>query len=331
VLPRAFYMCFQRRFVPAYYTTLEIALFRRLEYIFRLLKHMPTFERGDLFQKPGPETTMQYLWSRLHKRDLSQEEALALLSAVHHELGITEARDRKAYSSYTRFMESLSKDMPVIHDFVVSRWIENRHAAGRRQSRGTDEAAAQDEEEESHPDPSPIGTLRALESAPRAAAFETGTSDGPEEPGEPDDDSQLQEHPKAIERAAEEDPEDDGAAVEDTEEAGRDEVEEVDEDPGQATAEEEDSGYEDREFGEAQDSSKDAEVDEKDEQIEAGDEANAVDSGEPEGGESAGGDAGTAVESTGQEQGEWPALEGPEQAEPLEGLEAEGGEPAPMD
>src|SRR5512143_917689 len=48
---------------------------------------MPTSQRNPLFHLSGPEARLDYLWSRLDQRDLSQDEALALISAVHREIG----------------------------------------------------------------------------------------------------------------------------------------------------------------------------------------------------------------------------------------------------
>ena len=96
---------------------------------------MDIYLREELYRTPRPEEALDYLWGRLQDRDLSQDEALALLSAVHHQLSIARAGDPRAYFAYTRFMESLSREMPVVHDYVVARWIEQRRGAqtnGRR-------------------------------------------------------------------------------------------------------------------------------------------------------------------------------------------------------
>ena len=118
----------------------EIALFRLLEYIPLLRGLMEDFGYDELFHEAGPAEALDYLWGRLQDRDLSQDEALALLGAVHHALSAQRAADRGIYFAYTRFMESLSREMPVVHDYVVACWIESRRGARRASGQAGDHA-----------------------------------------------------------------------------------------------------------------------------------------------------------------------------------------------
>jgi hypothetical protein len=93
---------------------------------------MSTLPRTELFHRPGPDATLQYLWSRLQNRDLSETEALAVLGALHHELGQSKAQEPKVYSSYSHFMASLDHEMPTVHHYVVAAWTENRYARKRQ-------------------------------------------------------------------------------------------------------------------------------------------------------------------------------------------------------
>lgn len=65
---------------------------------------------------------LDYLESRLAARDLSAEEALAMLGAVHEGLNNPSDKDRSVYQKYSEFMELLRIEMPAVHDYVVSAW-----------------------------------------------------------------------------------------------------------------------------------------------------------------------------------------------------------------
>jgi hypothetical protein len=113
---------------------------------------MATSPHGILFQISGPGATLDYLWSRLGNRDLAQDEALAMVSAVHRQIGRARAEEPSVYASYSRFMETLSRQMPVVHDFVVARWSESRYARRRMQPMADDSDVAE----------VPVATSRAL-------------------------------------------------------------------------------------------------------------------------------------------------------------------------
>ena len=98
---------------------------------------MPGFENSNLFGESGPRNMLDYLQSRLAARDLSGEEALAMLSAVHQELTNPTTADRGLYQKYSGFMEALQAQMPEIHAYVVSAW--KQHAEGKGETDQTDE------------------------------------------------------------------------------------------------------------------------------------------------------------------------------------------------
>src|ERR1700690_2127594 len=83
---------------------------------------MPELGYNNLFSESGPQNMLDYLQSRLAARDLSADEALAMLGAVHQELNNPANADRAAYQKYSEFMESLKVEMPDVHDYVVSAW-----------------------------------------------------------------------------------------------------------------------------------------------------------------------------------------------------------------
>ncbi len=83
---------------------------------------MAEFEHKDLFEETGPRDMLDYLQSHLQARDLSRDETLAMLSAVHAELTNPKDSNRGIYQKYSQFMEALHSEMPDVHDFVVSAW-----------------------------------------------------------------------------------------------------------------------------------------------------------------------------------------------------------------
>ncbi|MCL4529888.1 MAG: ABC transporter permease [Chloroflexi bacterium] len=85
---------------------------------------MAKFDHKDLFGKTGPGDMLDYLQSHLQARDLSRDEALAILGAVHVELTNPKDSNRGVYQKYSQFMEALHSEMPDVHDFVVSAWGE---------------------------------------------------------------------------------------------------------------------------------------------------------------------------------------------------------------
>jgi hypothetical protein len=81
---------------------------------------MPNLNLEDLFHESGPKGMLEYLYSRLEARDLSGEEALALLGAIHQQLSHAEIKDPALFRSYAAFIEQLRVEMPEIHDYIIS-------------------------------------------------------------------------------------------------------------------------------------------------------------------------------------------------------------------
>ncbi|MCL4530295.1 MAG: hypothetical protein M1282_12880, partial [Chloroflexi bacterium] len=99
---------------------------------------------NDLFKDSGAKGILDYLQSRLDARDLSSEEALAMLGAVHEELSRGQPEDRSIYRDYSGFMEALHDEMPDVHDYVVSAWAE-RGVKDTSQETDSDDAADEGE------------------------------------------------------------------------------------------------------------------------------------------------------------------------------------------
>ncbi len=79
-------------------------------------------EFNDLFRDSDPQGILELLFSKLEANDLSMDEALAMLSAVHNELGQRAVSDSKVYQSYAGFMKLLQHEKPDVYDYVVSSW-----------------------------------------------------------------------------------------------------------------------------------------------------------------------------------------------------------------
>jgi hypothetical protein len=306
---------------------------------------MSTPQRAALFHRPGPEATLQYLWSRLQSRDLTGAEALAMLGALHHDLGQSKAQEPKVYCAYSRFMESLDKQMPAVHHYVVAAWTENRYA--RRQQIT---AARPAETYEVLPEISPTDEVphnAAVTAAPvlHPAVVAGEGAEVAEEPGEPaeDDEDDPAEVRKAVtathDSGGEEQDDDESESEPESEDKSKpdeddleDEAPEDDvlessaqqeeasesveaEDQAQESAQDEDSGAD--ETPDAEESESDVEV-------------------EPEEGndlQSEASEQGTVAEGadSGEEEREWPQEEEREIDEPLEGFGGEGEEPAGVD
>ena len=290
---------------------------------------MPTSKRDDLFRQAGPEAVLQYLQSRLDGRDLSPDEALALLSALHEQLGRSEAGDPRMYASYGRFMSALEQEMPDVHRYVVTKWAESRHPKGRVAGApdatwGTAGDLANGRDVGDH-----AGAGEQSHEVMRAVEPELGEEEVTGETGEPDeeDDSEQPQPARAGggQRESGEDESDEVEAVSEisgeTEDSSEDER--LDETSDQAEAEEaagsESESEEGRDDGGIENDEDNGQAEETapNEDQETG-EANgegAADAAEG-GGNAAGG-----------EEGEWPAEESPEPGEALEDFEGEESEP----
>ncbi len=286
---------------------------------------MPKPSHGDLFRQPGADATLSYLWSRLQAHDLSQPEALAMLSALHRALGSSEVDTPGIYSSYSRFMESLRRLMPTVHDYVVAEWTESRYARGHLRPLRRSVDTLDEEPLETLPD-----FFRGFPRQPMKPIVPAETVEaGGEEGGEPED-------------APEEGEESDGSVKDGEDERdtdGSDELDPEEDEPEEPTeGEEESSEQEGREDGPAEASPEEEETADAQPESEEGDEAGESEAdaqGEAELDEAGGEepeqpdtDQPEGIESSREsggggeaEEGEWPELEEPEPEEPLDGEE----------
>jgi hypothetical protein len=85
-------------------------------------------EFNDLFRDSGPQGTLELLFSKIKANDLSADEALAMLSAVHKELGQGAVIDTKVYQLYASFMKLLQHEKPDLFDHIVSSWNQRSKA-----------------------------------------------------------------------------------------------------------------------------------------------------------------------------------------------------------
>ncbi len=79
-------------------------------------------ESNNLFHGSNSQEILNYFLSRLQAGDLSSEEALAMLSAIHADLGKGSLADPRVYQSYSSTMKSLQQSMPKVYEYVVSTW-----------------------------------------------------------------------------------------------------------------------------------------------------------------------------------------------------------------
>jgi hypothetical protein len=94
---------------------------------------MPNPDFNELFHDSGVQGILDFLLSKLEVNDLSPDEALAMLSAVHGELDEGVTKDPKTFKSYKDFMVFLQRERPEIYNHVVSAW-----------NRGNEKAPAED-------------------------------------------------------------------------------------------------------------------------------------------------------------------------------------------
>ncbi len=279
-------------------------------------------ESNNLFHGSGPEETLNYFVSRLQARDLSGEEALAILGAVHANLGKRSSVDRSVYQSYSSAMESLRQTMPDVYDYVVVTW-------GRRNAPESDSQAPREPDYvEGGANELGAETLEAkTENGFNEIKAPEGGLDEAEEPSEPGEVEEKDSGPDEDIVKNEEQPknEDESEDEEETDEEDAREVEEQSEEPPESNAEISDESVEQAEVEEPNEDSEDSSeggpvTDENEAEISeesATEEAEGESSGESEDMESEGGEV---VEP---EETEWPEIEQPSPEEPLEGFEGE--------
>jgi hypothetical protein len=90
---------------------------------------MPTSgNHRDLFVHAATPGRLDWFQSLLDTKELTFEEALALLSAVHVELEKPKAHPSSMYMRYAEAIEIFHQQMPEVHDQVVDAWRAKRKA-----------------------------------------------------------------------------------------------------------------------------------------------------------------------------------------------------------
>jgi len=206
---------------------------------------MPKFEYNNLFNESGAHSTLDYLQSRLAARDLSAEEALAMLSVVHEELNNPANADRGVYQKYSEFMEALRTEMPEIHNYVVSAWEQ-------RAQNNVKADKAEEREEDDLEGENPEFSDSDVEKKSGAELPEVGNAlpeeEGGEEGDEPDEGEEKSE--EASEKETDESTEEESDDVEDPDKES--EKDEEKEDEGESEKEEKEEGREESETDESE-------------------------------------------------------------------------------
>ena len=205
---------------------------------------MSASEHNHLFNQTGPQSMLDYLQSRLAARDLSAEEALAMLGAVHEELNNPANADRGVYQRYSEFMESLRTEMPDVHDYVVSAW--GQRGENKDKTEKDDEREYDDVEARERSESVDVEALKKSESgSPKDGdvSEKGGDEEGGEEGDEPDKVEAEREEEAYNSGEKESDKSDAEESNEAEEESAKDEGKE-----GEAEAEKEEE-QEVREFG----------------------------------------------------------------------------------
>ncbi len=290
---------------------------------------MPTQRLKNLFQDSGPEAKLGYLWQRLQARDLSGQEALAVLGALHEELGRAEWRNPRLYASYGQFIEALRHDMPEVHQYVLSKWGEShrRPSATPPTTSGVvaaDEAALSDTGETK-----PVFVNRPSRLIP-APELDLGQQEGPGEPWESDgDDDAGGPESRGGPGQGVDRPSDEAEATEleldegqaDGQEASEEEDSSETAELGEDAEQEQAAEAQDIETEPAEELAEESEAEEAEPEADQDEEASEGESAEAE----------PVDQNAGAEEGEWPAEEETEPLEPQEGFEGEEGEAPGVD
>lgn len=278
---------------------------------------MSLFDHNELFHQSGPQGMLGYLQIKLEAGDLSSEEALALLSALHEELGRAKAADPHVYQAYSQFMDSLQKAMPEVHAYVLSTW---GHVHKQHENEAVPEVTDEARQDESTSRVSGSETKKEIEEAGISNWQESREEQEFGEAERPDSEGVEEEGAKeeSIRGEAEETEE---TEAEESEEEDHEEEEESEPEVVVEPQEVEDSGREQSEESqEAEEPERDADESKGEEETEGEVEEleakSEISEAEPE------------IEAGGHEGAEWPQLEEPDEEEPIEGEE---GGPSPVD
>ncbi len=79
-------------------------------------------DHHNLFRNSDTTDKLNLLQSLLDSKDLTSEQAFALLNIVRTELEQSQRRNSSVYRRYSGVMESLRKQMPEVYEQVVNTW-----------------------------------------------------------------------------------------------------------------------------------------------------------------------------------------------------------------
>jgi hypothetical protein len=275
---------------------------------------------NNLFQDSGPQGILDFLLSKIEVNDLSQEEALAMLSAVHEEMTEKGGNDPKIFQSYNNFMKFLEREKPELFEFVVANWKDKKDtipSARRDQGADIDGTDSMEDSSKTTETKSDVGFKEVKETGDGAIGEEET-----QEPGESEEDSENQTGTTRKGGEDEIEPE------ESSEEPEQEDDDVKDEKKDDETDSNEDESEEVKEDTETKESEETEEEQPESEEIEPEIELEIEPNEQPE--ESAGEseEGGTEGESGGdQEETEWPEMEQPQSGEVNDGLEGESETP----
>ena len=184
-------------------------------------------DHNDLFHDSGLSGMLDYLSARLSAGDLTPDEALAMLGAVHEGLSSGDVADRSMFQQYSEIMRSLSQTMPEVHDFVVSEWSKR---IGKESTRTDFWDEPGDEEEVAKSEAEKVRTQIEAAGGTEEVEVEEEEAEGEEDQEEPDEEQEETEgegEAAEIEAAETESDEDEEEGWEEAEEP--EEQEELDE------------------------------------------------------------------------------------------------------
>jgi hypothetical protein len=83
---------------------------------------MSISDSNGIFHSGDSEELLNYVNLRLIAGDLSREEVLAMMSAVHAELGKGSTSDPRVYQLYSNTLKTIQQTMPTVYDYIVATW-----------------------------------------------------------------------------------------------------------------------------------------------------------------------------------------------------------------
>ncbi len=106
-------------------------------------------DHHDLFHSSGTSDKLDLFQSLLDSKDLTSDEALALLNSIHRELQHPQEHKSSMHIRYAEAMESLRKQMPEIHEQILNSW---RQRGGNVQSIGDTPGSLMEEQAKTKPE-----------------------------------------------------------------------------------------------------------------------------------------------------------------------------------